>query len=84
MCFSNKITEWYGKIIHLRYRFKGTTLDPIHKLAQISFYACVCLPVEIAFLIFDVHILDIHFPMLLNFVNSRQMSFNIDNLILFQ
>jgi hypothetical protein len=52
---------WYGKIIHLGYKRKNTTLDPIHKLAQISFYACVCFPLEIIFLTFDVHILDIFF-----------------------
>jgi hypothetical protein len=63
--------EWYGKIIHLGYRRKDTTLDPTHKLAQISFYACMHLPTKIVFLTFDVHILDIHFPLLLNFVNSR-------------
>jgi hypothetical protein len=83
MCFSNKIMEWYGKIIHLGYRHKGTTFDPIHKLAQIRFYA-LCLLAKIVFLTFDVHILDIRFPMLLNLLNSMQMPFNINNLILFQ
>ncbi len=59
--------KWNNKIVNLG-SCGPTSFDPIYKLVQLSFYGCVLLPPQIDFLTFT-YALELHFPLLLDWVN---------------